>query len=545
MPSKEPLQHFTYQTRLRLEAIADEALQDCAQLLSKVERDLFAALSSGKNATDLKSFFQKKYGITGRHFNAVRVLLEGKIASIKEKQRGQIIEIKQKMVSVQAQIKKLEKSALHSEKCHQKKRLQFNLTCKLNKLCSDQEKGKVSLCFGSRRLFRAQFHLEANGYKNHADWLNDWKETRDNHFFLLGSKDEAGGNQSCTATLAEDSSLTLRIRLPNSLSAKHGKYLTVSGIYFQYGHQNIVAALKSCEERKRLLKDPQALSYGVPISYRFKRDRKGWRLFVSTPVEKYQQTTSSNQGVIGVDINVNHLALSETDRFGNPIAKKSIPLNTYGKNQNQAKALIGNTCADLIEYAKKKRKTLVIENLDFQKKRAELREQRHSYARMLSGLAYAQIKSHLKARAWREGVEIIEINPAFTSLIGRIKFSRRYGLSIHQAAALAIGRRHLKVSERVPRHLDTIPDGKEGHVALSLPVRNRGKHVWSIWRTLNGALKTVLAAHFRARKTRSSSSKKRSCDNTIPDFVGETPTRESVNTTARLACLDNLQTLSV
>jgi IS605 OrfB family transposase len=541
MPSKELLQHFTYQTRLRLETSEDEALQDCAQLLSKVERDLFAALSSGKNAADLKSPFQKKYGVTGRHFNAVRVLLEGKIASIKEKQSGQIVEIKQRLTSLQSRIKKLEKSAPHSEKCHQKKRLLFNLTCKLNKLCADQEKGRVPLCFGSRRLFQAQFHLEANGYKNHDHWLSDWKQTRNNHFFLIGSKDEAGGNQSCTATLSKDSSLTLRIRLPNSLSEKHGKYLMLSGIYFQYGHQNIVAALKSCEERK----DPRAQSCGVPISYRFKRDRKGWRLFVSTPVERSRQTRSSNQGVIGVDINANHLALSETDRFGNPLAKKSIPLNTYGKNRNQAKAVIGDTCAHLIDYAKKKGKPLVIENLDFQKKRAELKEQSPSYARMLSGLAYAQIKSHLKARAWREGVEIIEVNPAFTSLIGRVKFSRRYGLSIHQAAALAIGRRHLKVSERVPRHLDKIPDGKEGYVALSLPVRNRDKHVWSIWRTLNGELKTVLAAHFRARKTRSLSSKTCSCDNTIPDFVGEAPTRESVNTTARLASLDDLQTLSV
>jgi IS605 OrfB family transposase len=335
--------------------------------------------------------------------------------------------------------------------------------------------------------------------------------------------------------------LTLRIRLPERLAEVHGKYLIISEIHFEYGQKNIIEALKSNEERKRLhaLKDPTANSFGVPISYRFKFDEKGWRLFASVPVMQAPIITSLKQGVIGVDINADHLAIAETDRFGNPIAKKSIPLNTYGKNQNQTKALIGDACASLLAYSKKTGKNLVIEDLDFQKKKAELKEQaRPAHARMLSSLAYNNIKCSLKSRAWREGVQVIEVNPRFTSLIGRVKFSRRYGLSIHQAAALVIGRRCLKASERVPRYLETIPDGKEGYVALSLPVRNRDKHVWHYWGILFRELKTVLAAHFRAIKHRSSSLKPALAINTIPDLVGGIPTREFVNTTARLACLN-------
>jgi len=542
MPSSEPLQIFTYQTRLDSDAFTDEAMESFAKLFGKVERKLFAAIASGKNATDLKSSFQKEYGITARQFNAIRVQLEGKIASFTEKRAGQIVTMQQKIASVQSTVKKLQKRAPHSEKCHQKKRLQFNLENRLAKLKQDESSGRISLCFGSKRLFRAQFALAANGYDNQAEWLRCWKQSRDDSFFLLGSKDESSGNQSCTATIAEDGSLSLRIRLPDALLKKYGKYLTLSGIHFQYGHQNIIAALQSCERRKQLqaLKDPQGRSSGLPISYRFKCDQKGWRIFVSVPVAKSHPATSSQKGVIGVDINADHLAFAETDRFGNPIAKKSIPLTTYGKNRNQAKALIGKTCTALIAYAKQRGKTLVIENLDFRKKKAELKEYAHpAYARMLSSMAYTQIKGHLKAKGWREGVEVVEINPAFTSLIGRIKFARRYGLSVHQSAALAIGRRHLRVSEKIPRRLEAIPDGKEGFVAFSLPVRNREKHVWSIWRILGRKLKTALAAHFRAIANRSMSSQPASVISNIPEYVGETPTRESVNTTARLACLNS------
>lgn len=548
MPSENKTQTFTYQARLSIDFSAAMILQNCASLLSCVERNLFADIAAGKNQACLKADYLKKYKITARHFNAIRVQLEGKIASIKEKRVGQISETKQKIASVKKCIEKLEKTAPHSEKCHQKKRLLFKLENKLKQLEFAQEKGKIPLCFGSKKLFRAQFDLSANGYNSREEWLKDWKQARQDGFFLIGSKDESGGNQSCTATVSEDGSINLRIRLPESLAAIHGKYIVISNIHFKYGHQNIVETLKSGEERKRLqiLKDPQAKFHGLAVSYRFKVDEKGWRVFVTVPVVKTPSQTSVKNGVIGIDVNADHLAVAETDRFGNPIAKRSIALNTYGKSHHQTKAIIGDACAGLISYAKSTGKTIVVENLDFQKKKTELKEHSSpSHARMLSSLAYDSIKNNLKMRGWREGVEMVEVNPAFTSVIGRVKFAGRYGLSVHQAAALVIGRRHLRVSERVPRHLQKIPDGKEDHVALSLPVRNRDEHVWSYWRIINQKLKTVLAAHFRAMKHRSSSSKPAGEIQTIPEYVGESPTRESVNPTARLACLNGSTTAFV
>jgi IS605 OrfB family transposase len=539
MQSKENDQIFTYQTRLVIDEPIERILDDCAEVFSHIERRLFADLSKGKLAADLKSEYLKKHQITARHFNAIRVQIEGKISSIKEKQAQQIVETGYKIESVNKVIQKLEKKSAFN-KLHQKKRLLFNLQQKLRQLKTDQETGKIRLCFGSRRLFRSQFALTANGYQSREEWLKDWRKARNNSFFLIGSKDESSGNQSCTATLSSDGNLSLRIRVPDCLTGKYGKYLLLPNVHFRYGHQEIVSAIKSCETRKQRQKlaDPHYKNDGLPISYRYKRDEKGWRLFVSVPVTQPQQITSTQQGVIGIDINANHLAITETDRFGNPLSKETIPLNTYGKSQNQTKALIGNACAHLVTQAKEKGKTLVIENLDFQKKKRQLKEQSSFNARMLSSFAYKSIQNNLKSRAWRNGVQIAKVNPAFTSVIGRVKFSKRYGLSVHHSAALTIGRRCLKFSERVPRHLGFIPDGKDHHVALSLPERNRGKHVWSSWRTINRNLKTVLAAHFRAKKIRSSSSKTTREIKPIPNLTGEIPERESVNTTAQLTCLD-------
>ncbi|WP_372371724.1 hypothetical protein [Candidatus Uabimicrobium sp. HlEnr_7] len=50
----------------------------------------------------------------------------------------------------------------------------------------------------------------------------------------------------------------------------------------------------------------------------------------------------------------------------------------------------------------------------------------------------------------RSGVEIIEVNPAFTSLIGRYKFAHFFGISTHLAASLVLARRAQNFSERFP-----------------------------------------------------------------------------------------------
>ena len=118
---------------------------------------------------------------------------------------------------------------------------------------------------------------------------------------------------------------------------------------------------------------------------------------------------------------------------------------------------------------------IVIEKLDFARKKAELEGENRKYARMLSGFACKRIVETIRARAFDAGIEVREVNPACTSIIGRHKFASRYGITKHQAAAAVIGRRSQNCSERLNRHMLE-------QVTFPLPARNRGKHVWSFWR---------------------------------------------------------------
>ena len=70
---------------------------------------------------------------------------------------------------------------------------------------------------------------------------------------------------------------------------------------------------------------------------------------------------------------------------------------------------------------------------------------------MLSSFSYGKIKAYFLSRGYRQGVEIHQVNPAYSSVIGRVKFMERYGLTVHQAAGLVLARRLLGCSERIPR----------------------------------------------------------------------------------------------
>ena len=76
----------------------------------------------------------------------------------------------------------------------------------------------------------------------------DWRDARSNEFFVLGSRDETSGCQLCVASIADDGSLTLRLRMPDCLANQHGKYLVIPHVRFAYGHEQVLAALGSNAE---------------------------------------------------------------------------------------------------------------------------------------------------------------------------------------------------------------------------------------------------------------------------------------------------------
>ena len=500
----------SYQTRIAVyegidRADGDAALSAYAALYGEVQRKLFADVAAGESAVSKKSEYIEKHGIPARLFNAVRITLDGKVSAVRESQFLQLDSLRRRVSRAEKQVLDAEQGCQWRQ-VHGKRRRLSNLKFRLSGLEADLAAGRVRLCFGSKKLWRKQYDLKANGYGSHEAWLEEWRDVRSNEFFVLGSRDETAGCQLCVASVNDDGTLTLRLRMPDGLAGLHGKYLVVPSVRFAYGHDVVLAALGSNTEyavyrREHGEKAARVTALGQAISYRFKRDAKGWRVFATTELPEVEVTTDRRRGAIGVDLNADHLAVSETDASGNYVKAWRVPLVTYGKRHHQAEALIGDAVASVVEYARGAGKPLVVEKLDFRQKKAVLEGESRRYSRMLSGFSYGKVKAYFLSRGYREGVEIIEVNPAYSSVVGRVKFMERYGLTVHQAAALVLARRLLGCSERIPsRWVAPIGDGVQ--VAFTVPVRKRVKHVWTYWGAIAGQLRPALAAQHRLGRRR-------------------------------------------
>ena len=510
-PSLKDGLSLTFQTRLNTSAAQDAILSAIAGLMSAIERRLYVQWRAGHSLTSLKNKTIAFYQIPARYFNAVKAGLEGKIRSVMTNLGNTRDSYQRRIKAKQQRIRKQTTALKKEENPEKRAQLRFGLhqskrrltTLKTRQLSIHQrlENSDPAICFGSKTLFKKQFHLEQNGYSSHRQWQHDWQDARQSQFFIVGSKDESHGCQLCALTQAKDGSLTARLRIPDALADEHGQYLELTNIHFAHGGDVINAALENNQRRQSLnLKAGRDQfgdlykHYGQALSFRFVRDKKGWRLLVTTAAIPGRPCTRPEAGAMGLDINADHLALALIDRHGNPVNKWTIPCHTFGKTSEQRRAVIGDACKQVVELAKQAGVPLVMEHLSFQKKKDEL-EKSHSarYARMLSGLAYDQIHKTLVSRAYREGVGLTRVNPAYTSVIGRTKFSGQYGLSVHHGAAVAIARRYFRFSERLPRGPTArLWDDRAGHVALLLPEDN-GKHVWTCWAILRGKLAAALA----------------------------------------------------
>ena len=155
----------TYQTRIVVydevdRPAGDAALSAYAELYGRVERRLFAEMAAGESAASLKSAYLACFGIPARLFNAVRVSLQGKVASVRESQKLRVDDLRRRIARAKKRLAKASKDG-RPDQAHHKRRRLANLEHRLKVLEAELKAGVVRLCFGSRQLWRRRHHLEA------------------------------------------------------------------------------------------------------------------------------------------------------------------------------------------------------------------------------------------------------------------------------------------------------------------------------------------------------------------------------------------------
>lgn len=175
-----------------------------------------------------------------------------------------------------------------------------------------------------------------------------------------------------------------------------------------------------------------------PTCYESRIQLKNGELHVTVSWEEPDGpvVTDKSLGVIGVDTNPNGLALSETNSTGN------LQSHVFLKNDRIRFAQTGKRDYDIrmmaikaVDIAKQAGKPLVLEQLNFKNGKKS-----RKFNRMAHNFVYRRLIEAIKSRAAKQGVEVLEVPAAYTSIVGKLKYQDMYSLSVHNAAAFVIGR---------------------------------------------------------------------------------------------------------
>ncbi|NJS12149.1 MAG: hypothetical protein HC789_18125 [Microcoleus sp. CSU_2_2] len=392
---------------------------------------------------------QKAYGISKRHAGGIIAHSEGKVSSAKKCRIDQIEQLESKLKSARQWVSKAEKKVKLARKFYAKKNWQnskigciFPLAISLESKKTNWHQLKFTIHYKQRYI-----HKLAQQIKCLKTARLRVKVSR-SEVFIVGSKDESYGNQVCQW----DGNI-IKFRVPYSLESKYGKYVESKIGNFD---RNI-----------------NRLSELGAKTWHFYRKDYRWvvaLLFTPAPVERVSRPIQ--YGCIGIDMNPGSIGWAYVDTEGNLQASGTIPL-LKGLSTGKQDAQIVAACLQLAVLAATFACPIVCENLDFTAKKTQLRERGKKYARMLSQWAYSRFYHLLESILSNRGISLFKRNPAYTSLIGLVKYARMYGLSSDIAAAIAIARRGMNLSERLPRPMSAY-----------LGVNPR-KHVWSALHQLN------------------------------------------------------------
>ena len=318
------------------------------------------------------------------------------------------------------------------QKLFQKQQLLNRKKQQLNNLIKEIENNKFSICFGSKKLFNAQYHLKENNLPSHKHWLEKFRKNRDKNIFYLGRADEKQGNQQFQMTPIENTNNEYQIKVRNidmqDIENKYfyGKFKIRNKFFNNYLQEILTNKIK------------------LPISYRvvFKNNKISIQImFEYKDINNDFSYTSKFNGVVGLDYNDKFIQTAETDKNGNLINLKRIDLNYHGTG-NKADNEIKQEVFKIIKNCQKLGKSLIIEDLNFNKTKSSISKKAKDkkYHKMIHDFDYSRYKSSIENCGFKNNVDIIKINPAYTSIIGDEKYNNRMKLNRHQGAAFVIAR---------------------------------------------------------------------------------------------------------
>lgn len=303
-----------------------------------------------------------------------------------------------------------------------------------------------------------------------------WRLVRDGDILVVGSSDESDGNQSCKLDWIDFDAGRLHLAIRPMTAGKIGDdaaWIEIRDIAVNDHMARVLAPVRDRMRARAAENDRRAagglkplVGAGASLGFRFKarppsgtKAAAGLSVFevmitvgeevpVAAPLPKVRG--SEGPRIMGIDLNADHAAWAVIDGSGNVIARGRVALPLRQKSSAQREALIGEAVAQLVALAEMHGcRHVAIEDLDFIGKPATRWPGQNRTMAAMPARAFAEM---LTRRGVRKGLAVLAVNPAGTSVLGRVNHAYPSGVSVHEGAAIAIARRLGGFSERIRLH---------------------------------------------------------------------------------------------
>ena len=369
------------------------------------------------------------YNMTGR-FNAIKELkeyeqqqletkiksLEKKIAKTEAARQG----LNLRMALNTATKKEQEKYEKLKISLYWRRNKLNKLKRKIKKIENEIKTQRYKVCFGTKKLLKTDF--------------SKFIEQRDSELFYVGRvSDTACNNNFQMRYNRKDNQFYFKIR--KEINTGEGKWIK-GKVYFSKSQTKKI---------KELL-----ISKESPLTYRIKVKNGRYYLQVIFQYKhnKSMCRTRNSYGVFGVDFNKGFVAVSETDSYGNLINTFNIKYRFRSGSKTESD--FQYIAKILSDYCLEKGKDLVIENLNFDKEKANMvKGDFKIYNEMLSSLAYAKFSNIIESKCAKKRIFLKKVNPAWTSYIAKKKYCKKKKLNIHSGASYVIARRGQGLKDEV------------------------------------------------------------------------------------------------
>jgi IS605 OrfB family transposase len=318
---------------------------------------------------------------------------------------------------------------------HAKARRLHMLEDRLQRARADWEAGRVRVVRGGKRLARARHHLTDAGLTE-TGWRERWEAER----WFVQADGESGkrfGNE--TIRISPDGEVSIRLPAPlaHLANAAHSRYILTGRIRFAHRGQEWA----------------DRVAANLAVAYRIHHDTRRSRWYLTASWQKSDTramplAAALAQGVIGVDMNADHLAAWRLDTHGNPVAHPRRFFYDLTGSADHRDAQVRHALTRLLHWATSCGvKVIAVEGLDFTaEKTREKHGRKRRFRQLISGMPTGRLRARLVSMADAAGICVIAVDPAYTSRWGAQHWQKPLTSTTrrttrHDAASIAIGRR--------------------------------------------------------------------------------------------------------